>query len=150
MGLFDKKFCSVCGEKIGLLGNRKLEDGNLCKDCTNKLSPWFDERRHSTVAEIEEQLRYREENKKEVEKFNPTRVLGRNGKIYLDEGQKKAQRHSPQMPKSKYTELSLDMLQTGVGGINSWNKDAQALPQYRVKYQDRLFKFWLIPYTGKE
>ena len=63
----------------------------------------------------------------------------------LDEGQKKAQRHSPQVPKSQYTELSLDMLQTGVGGINSWNKDAQALPQYRVKYQDRLFKFWLIP-----
>ena len=63
----------------------------------------------------------------------------------LDEGQEKAQRHSPQVPKSKYTELSLDMLQTGVGGINSWNKDAQALPQYRVKYQDRLFKFWLIP-----
>ena len=63
----------------------------------------------------------------------------------LDEGQEKAQRHSPQVPKSKYTELSLDMLQTGVGGINSWNKDAQALPQYRVKYQDRQFKFWLIP-----
>ena len=66
----------------------------------------------------------------------------------LDEGQEKAQRHSPQVPKSKYTELSLDMLQTGVGGINSWNKDAQALPQYRVKYQDRMFKFWLIPTTG--
>ena len=63
----------------------------------------------------------------------------------LDEGQEKTQRHSPQVPKSKYTELSLDMLQTGVGGINSWNKDAQALPQYRVKYEDRTFKFWLIP-----
>ena len=24
MGLFDKKYCSVCGEKIGFLGNRKL------------------------------------------------------------------------------------------------------------------------------
>ena len=66
----------------------------------------------------------------------------------LDEGMEKEQRHSPQMPKSKYTELSLDLLQTGVGGINSWNKDAQALPQYRVKYQDRLFKFWLIPGSG--
>ena len=32
MGLFDKKYCDICGEKIGLLGNRKLEDGNLCKD----------------------------------------------------------------------------------------------------------------------
>ena len=63
----------------------------------------------------------------------------------LDEGMEKAQRHSPEVPKSKYTELSLDMVQTGVGGINSWNKDAQALPQYRVKYEDRTFKFWLIP-----
>lgn len=38
MGLFDKKYCDVCGERIGLLGNRKLEDGNLCKDCARKLS----------------------------------------------------------------------------------------------------------------
>ena len=56
MGFFDKKYCDVCGEKIGLLGNRKLEDGNLCKNCAKKLSPWFDERRHSTVAQIKEQL----------------------------------------------------------------------------------------------
>ena len=63
----------------------------------------------------------------------------------LDEGNDKHQRHSPQVPKSKYTELSLDMLQTGVGGINSWNRDAQAMPQYRVKAENRLFKFWLIP-----
>ena len=41
MGLFDKKICDICGEKIGLLGNRKLDDGNLCKDCAKKLSPWL-------------------------------------------------------------------------------------------------------------
>ena len=40
MGLFDKKYCDICGEKIGFLGNRKLEDGNLCKDCAKKLSPF--------------------------------------------------------------------------------------------------------------
>lgn len=27
MGFFDKKYCDFCGAKIGLLGNRKLEDG---------------------------------------------------------------------------------------------------------------------------
>ena len=32
MGLFDKKICDICGEKIGLLGNRKLDDGNLRRD----------------------------------------------------------------------------------------------------------------------
>ena len=58
MGLFDKKYCDVCGAKIGFLGNRKLEDGNLCKDCAGKLSPFFSDRRNSTVAEIKEQLAY--------------------------------------------------------------------------------------------
>ncbi|URW86485.1 DUF4428 domain-containing protein [Blautia wexlerae] len=63
MGLFDKKICDICGEKIGLLGNRKLDDGNLCKDCAKKLSPWFEERRHSTVEDIKRQLEYREKTK---------------------------------------------------------------------------------------
>ena len=38
MGLFDKKYCDICGEKIGLLGNRKLENGNLCKKTVPKSS----------------------------------------------------------------------------------------------------------------
>ena len=61
MGLFDafkKKECSICGGEIGLLGNRKLEDGNMCKNCAAKLSPWFSERRSSTVEEIKTQLDY--------------------------------------------------------------------------------------------
>ena len=39
--LFEKKECAICGGEIGLLGNRKLEDGNCCKNCAAKLSPWF-------------------------------------------------------------------------------------------------------------
>ena len=85
MGLFDKKFCSICNGKIGLLGNRKLEDGNLCKDCASKLSPWFSERRHSTVADIQAQLAYREANKEAVAAFHTTRALGNNTKVLLDE-----------------------------------------------------------------
>ena len=30
MALFGKKYCDICGDKIGLLGNRKLDDGNMC------------------------------------------------------------------------------------------------------------------------
>lgn len=85
MGLFDKKYCDVCGEKIGLLGNRKLEDGNLCKNCAAKLSPWFSDRRRSTVEEIKEQLAYREANREKVEAFHATRTLGGNTKVILDE-----------------------------------------------------------------
>ena len=93
MGLFDKifekKLCSICGGEIGLLGNRKLEDGNLCKVCAGKLSPFFSDRRNSTVQEIKEQLAYREENKKAIATFNPTRTLGNYTKIYLDEVNRK-------------------------------------------------------------
>ena len=73
MGLFDKKNCDICGDKIGLLGNRKLDNGNLCKNCAGKLSPWFEERRHSTVEDIKRQLAYREENKNAVRNFSVTR-----------------------------------------------------------------------------
>lgn len=85
MGLFDKKYCDVCGEKIGLLGNRKLEDGNLCKECARKLSPWFSDRRSSTVEEIKQQLAYREENRKKAAQFRTTRALGEDRKVLLDE-----------------------------------------------------------------
>ena len=83
--LFSKKECSVCGGEIGLLGNRKLEDGNLCKSCAAKLSPWFSDRRQSTVAEIQEQLAYREENQGKVAAFRTTRTLGEHIKVLLDE-----------------------------------------------------------------
>ena len=85
MGLFDKKYCDICGEKIGLLGNRKLEDGNLCKDCAKKLSPWFSERRNSTVSEIKEQLAYREKNRERAAQFRTARSYGEDWKLLLDE-----------------------------------------------------------------
>ncbi len=89
MGLFDKKYCDVCGEKIGLLGNRKLEDANLCKNCAKKLSPWFTGRRHTTLEEIRQQLDYREKNKEAVANFNTTRTLGSYVKVLLDEDARK-------------------------------------------------------------
>ena len=85
MGLFDKKYCDICGEKIGLLGNRKLEDGNLCKDCAKKLSPWFSDRRRSTVEDIKGQLAYREENREKAAQFRTTRSFGEDWKVLLDE-----------------------------------------------------------------
>ena len=85
MGLFDRKYCDVCGQKIGLLGNRKLEDGNLCKNCAGELSPWFNGRRHATVAEIRDQLAYRKENKARVDAFRATREFGDYGRLLLNE-----------------------------------------------------------------
>lgn len=84
--MFDKKKCSICGGEIGLLGNRKLEDGNCCKECAGKLSPWFEERRHSTVEDIRRQLAYREENKVKVRQFRVTREFaGESYHVFIDD-----------------------------------------------------------------
>ena len=85
MGLFDAKYCSICGEKMSLMGNRKLEDGNMCKDCSSKLSPFMSDRRHTTIDEIKQHLQYREENKQRVSQFNPTMTLGNETKVYIDQ-----------------------------------------------------------------
>jgi ribosomal protein L32 len=89
MGLFDKKFCDICGNKIKMLGNKKLEDGNMCKDCAAQLSPFTTDRRKTTLAEIKDHLAYREANKEEVAKFNVTRTLGDKTKVLLDEDNNK-------------------------------------------------------------
>lgn len=83
--LFEKKECAICGGEIGLLGNRKLEDGNMCKDCAKKLSPWFSERRHSTVNEIEQQLEYRAQNREALNGFRPSRRIGENYTVIAEE-----------------------------------------------------------------
>ena len=89
MGLFDKKECAICGKKVGLLGARKVEDGTICSDCNKKLSPLFSERKRSTVADIRQQLEYREQNRQNLNSFNPTRVYGHGTKIYIDDNQRK-------------------------------------------------------------
>lgn len=79
MGLFDrfkKQDCEICGKEVGMFGYKKLEDGEICKDCIKLLSPWFDDRRHSTVDQIKQQLSYREENRAALVGFRPTMAFG--------------------------------------------------------------------------
>lgn len=67
----------------------------------------------------------------------------------LDDGEEKQQRHAPQVPRSKYTVLCVDLMHTGVGGVNTWSYAGIALPQYRVGYQNYTFSFTITPLIGK-
>ncbi|MCR5743651.1 MAG: DUF4428 domain-containing protein [Lachnospiraceae bacterium] len=85
MGLFDKKYCDICGEKIGFLGNRKLADGNMCKQCAEQMSPWLEGRKEYTVAEMQQHIAYRQANYEEVKHFQVTDVLGYdNYRLYIN------------------------------------------------------------------
>ena len=88
MGLFDAKYCDICGNKLGLLGTTKLEDGHLCKECTQKLSPYIS-RRHQNLAFIKEHLAYREKNKTKLSSLNITKNYGDAQKIWIDEAARK-------------------------------------------------------------
>ena len=84
MGLFDrfkKQDCEICGKEVGMFGYKKLEDGEICKDRVKLLSPWFEDRRHSTVAQIKEQIAYRQRNAKELESFTISRQIGEEAYI---------------------------------------------------------------------
>lgn len=87
MGLFDafkKKDCEICGKEVGMFGYKKLEDGEICKDCVKLLSPWFDERRHSTVDQIKAQIAYREENRRQLNSFNPAISIGNDYEVKVE------------------------------------------------------------------
>ena len=129
-GLLKKKQCAFCGGEIGLLGNRKLEDGDMCKNCAAKLSPWFDERRHSTVEQIGKQLEYREQNKAAVANFNTTRAIGNNTVVYLDEGKKKFMITS----KSNLAEANPDVVDAGA--IKDVRIDIKEI-KHELKTQDK-------------
>ena len=61
----------------------------------------------------------------------------------LDEGLHKAQGHSPEVPEADLTNLCIDLVQAGLGCVNSWG--AIARPEYRVMYGDYEFVFMMSP-----
>lgn len=85
MGLFDKKYCDFCGEKLGLFGHTTLQDGRICKDCASKLSRWWSIGKKTSMADIHEHLYYREDNKAKVAEFRITKSLGDYTKVLVDE-----------------------------------------------------------------
>ncbi len=89
MGLFDPKYCSLCGNKLGLLGNTHLADGYLCKNCSSQLSPLLTNTRKRTLDDIKKHLEYREQNALLLNDFEPTHVFGGRKKIYIDTNSKR-------------------------------------------------------------
>ena len=52
MGLFDKKFCDICGEKVNMLTQQKLSDGYLCSDCKHKLGSFTSGWKQRSIEDV--------------------------------------------------------------------------------------------------
>jgi len=63
----------------------------------------------------------------------------------LDEGDEKHQRHCEQLKPSKYANLFVDGIQSGVGGVDSWSKRGLPLEKYRIPYKDMEMTFTIVP-----
>lgn len=149
MGLFDKKYCDICGEKISLLGNRKLDDGNMCSHCAKLISPFMTDRRQTSVAEMKEHLAYREQNKLNLAGFVVNETYGHDSrKIYIDRthGSFVVSYYSPGswekenpdvIPLSEVSSCNLDVKENRE---EVYTKDAQgnrksySPPRYKYKY----------------
>ncbi|MDR1096609.1 MAG: DUF4981 domain-containing protein [Tannerella sp.] len=61
----------------------------------------------------------------------------------LDDGEKKDQRHSPEVEKADFTNLCIDKIQMGLGCINTWG--ALPMKKYRIPYDSYEFSFIMRP-----
>lgn len=65
----------------------------------------------------------------------------------LSEGDNKAQRHPDELQPSGYTEVCIDGVHAGLGGVDSWSSFAEALPEWRVKSMPQEYVFIVTPMT---
>ena len=84
MEQFAKAACNICGKMTALSESRVLEDGNICLDCVQKLSPLFENYQRTTVEQIQLHLAYRDENRKKLEAFFPHLIYYGSKKVYID------------------------------------------------------------------
>lgn len=82
---FFTKTCSICGNNIFALGGNSLLDGCYCKHCKTRLSPLFTHQNKLTVNDIMYQLEMRQKNEKLFAQFAPTKTIGDQVKILINE-----------------------------------------------------------------
>ena len=82
---FLTKSCSLCGSNIFALGGYSLKDGCYCKHCKAKLSPFFTHEKTLTINDIQNQLKQRSKNEEQFAKLVPTKTIGNNPKLLIDE-----------------------------------------------------------------
>ena len=84
MGLFEKKFCDLCNEKVNMLTRLKLSDGYLCSDCKKKLSCLSGNWGARSITDVKTHLEARENNKQKYAQFRMTSSAGADDKIMVD------------------------------------------------------------------
>ena len=64
----------------------------------------------------------------------------------LDEGVRKANGHTSSVAQTSTVNVTIDKVQMGVGGVNSWG--AVPRPEYQLPFQSYEFEFYLSPVSN--
>ena len=90
MGLFKKEKCCLCGGKTGMF-DKKCLSGKVCKECTGKLSVWFDDYKNSSAGALDAQRLGREVDAGfiQAKMYNFSKIFGEFGVILIDEKEKR-------------------------------------------------------------
>lgn len=84
MAFFEKKFCELCNDKVNLLTRLKLSEGFLCSACSKKLSGFSGNWSQRSIADVQQHLAEREQNKIKYSQFQRTGVAGPNSELAVD------------------------------------------------------------------
>lgn len=81
MGLFDTKYCAICGAKKGLLGTKLIDGTVLCDSCAEKACVSYIKNvdfnpmvglKQCTIDQYSELVEYKEKNREKLKDFNCT------------------------------------------------------------------------------
>ena len=84
MARLDRTYCDICGSVLPPMGYVKIKDGNICGDCSRKISPFIKNKREASTDFLRRHIKYREENQKRLRDFKPAISFGYDKKIYID------------------------------------------------------------------
>ncbi len=81
MGFFGKEVCSICEKEIGLSRTRIADGKYICPSCFkeagfDKLSNVTKPIKQMSIADVEKAIQAQNENKLELDSFNPTKRIG--------------------------------------------------------------------------
>ncbi len=86
MGLFKKKKCEFCAEKISAFKKgKRFKDGELCNECSTELSPNWHNTIQFTIADAVEHIENRKNNIEKLKNdFHPDSYYGNRPTLFVD------------------------------------------------------------------
>lgn len=76
--------CGVCNSPLNVINSKRVGEGYICKTCLSNISNYYD-KKNNTYEAIVNHIRQRMNERREIEQFYPTLILGECNYIFIDD-----------------------------------------------------------------